>query len=154
MKQRTYYWSGDRQNVAAAQNDNKKRDVVLNSFIQDVDIEFGETKITRIFKSKNKNIALATIISDKGRYLPYCLIPLVGYQILSLFQREWPFIRASIRIRTCWMQGQVNFWDNLESSKLSKYWSQLLKTVVKLKVGWVGYILMNQRIPFEPDQDA
>ena len=35
-------------------NSCKNKVVVLNSFIQDIDVEFGETKITRIFKSKIK----------------------------------------------------------------------------------------------------
>ena len=71
------YLNKEGQSVAAAWNDDKKSLVVLNSFIQVVEI--GETKIKRIFKSKINNIALARIISDKGRYLAYCLIPLVGY---------------------------------------------------------------------------
>ena len=39
--------------VAAAWNDDKKSLVILNSFIQVVEI--GETKIIRIFKSKKKH---------------------------------------------------------------------------------------------------
>ena len=48
------YLTKDSQNVAAAWNDDKKRLVVLSSFIQVVSVEIGETKIIQIFKSKIK----------------------------------------------------------------------------------------------------
>ena len=44
------YWSISRPIFAAPQNDSKKIEIVLNSFIQVVDIEFGETKIHKEFQ--------------------------------------------------------------------------------------------------------